>query len=87
MFLHLSDSVHRREVSASGSRGGVHPLGRHPTRRTPLPPRRPLDLTVCIMLECILVSSDPGKEKFKSLCIAGRNLKVSSSNIERVLVR
>ena len=41
MFLHLfvSHSIHR---------GGVHPLGRHPLRR-------PLQRTVRILLECILV--------------------------------
>ena len=57
MFLHLpvSHSVHRRG-------GGVHPPGRHHVADIPLAdtpsrqPRRSLQRTVCILLECILVS-------------------------------
>ena len=62
-------SVCPQGVSGSGS-GGVHtPLGRHPPARhfpgrhppsprqtPPPPPRRPLQRTVCTLLECVLVS-------------------------------
>ena len=52
------------QVSAILSTGGSsrHPLGRHPPgqtlplgRHSPHPPRQPLQRTVCILLECILV--------------------------------
>ena len=38
-----------------GAGGGVHPSSRHPSGPPPLPQRRPLQRTVRILLECILV--------------------------------
>ena len=55
MFLHLSvsHSVHRRLVYTPAP-PGRHPRGRHPPGKH-TPPRRPLQRTVRILLECILV--------------------------------
>ena len=75
MFLHRSvcHSVHR-EVFGSHHPLDKHPPGRHlpgsqPLLRqtTPPPPRRPLQRTVRILLECILIITMGVRENFFSI--------------------
>ena len=63
IFTSVCHSVHRGCIPAYPAHAGIHPLGRHPSRQTPPflgrhPLRRPLQRTVRILLECILVDKN-----------------------------